>query len=154
MVKKISKNIVTQIGILTKDIEKSKAAWEKFFRIPKQPISQSEGYGKTHALYHGEPLNGLIYQVCFDLGNIQLELIQPIGDTPSYWKECLDRDGEGIHHFSFAVKDMEGNIKDLEELGMTLTQKGEFTGGRYAYLDARNSLSIILELLEKDKEEI
>ena len=29
-------------------------------------------------------------------------------------------------------------------------QKGEYTGGRYAYADARKELKMILELLEND----
>jgi len=149
---RIRKGIVTQIGILTRDIHRSKAAWEAFFGLGDQPISQSEDYDKTGATYRGEPLHGRIYQVCFNLENVEVELIQPIGDTPSYWKECLDKNGPGIHHFSFAVKDMDGCIRQMEDLGLTLVQKGEFPNGRYAYLDGMDSMNMILELLEKDQE--
>ena len=46
---KIRKGIMTQIGILTRDIERSKAAWEAFFGLPPQPINESDGYEKTQA---------------------------------------------------------------------------------------------------------
>ena len=152
MQKKFQKNIVTQIGILTSDIQKSKKVWEQFLKLPEQKIFECDGYEKTQAIYRGEPMHGRIFQVCFNFDNIELELIQPIGDTPSYWKECLDKNGEGIHHIAFAVKDMNSCIGECEDLGLTLTQKGEFEGGRYAYLDAMASMNIVLELLEKDQE--
>jgi catechol 2,3-dioxygenase-like lactoylglutathione lyase family enzyme len=151
---KIRKSIVTQIGILTDDIQRSKAAWEAFFGLSPQPVSTSEGYAKTAAVYDGRPLEGRIYQACFNLQNIEVELIQPVDDTPSYWKECLDRDGCGVHHFSFAVKNMDGSIAKLGDMGLTLRQRGEFPNGRYAYLDGTDTLGVVLELLEKDQEVI
>lgn len=152
MEKHFRKTLITQIGILTDDIQRSKSIWEKFLSLPPQPVTESEDYDKTGAVYRGGPLHGRIRQVCFAFGNIELELIQPIGDTPSYWLECLTDKGYGIHHISFAVKNMEECIHEGELLGLTLTQKGEFPGGRYAYLDGLDSMHIVMELLEKDEE--
>ena len=149
---KIRKGIMTQIGILTRDIERSKAAWEAFFGLPPQPINESDGYEKTQATYEGKPLNGRIRQVCFNLENIEMELIQPIGDEPSYWLDCLEKDGPGVHHISFAVKNMQGAIEQLEAEGLHTTQKGEFPNGRYAYVEARDTMNTVIELLKKDQE--
>lgn len=152
MEKIFRKRIVTQIGILTSDIYASKKAWETFLGLGEQPISESEDYSKTHALYRGQPLSGRIYQVCFQFENIELELIQPIDDTPSYWKECLDSHGPGIHHISFAVKNMEQCLEDFHAAGYPSIQAGKFPGGSYAYLDTTDTLHVILELLEKEQE--
>lgn len=152
MQKTFRKRIITQIGILTEDIQTAKTAWEKFLGLPSQQISQSDGYAQTHAVYRWEPLEGRIYQVCFNFENIELELIQPVGDVPSYWKECLEKNGPGIHHISFAVKNMDKCIDDCEELGIPSIQRGDFPGGRYAYLDASDSMNVVLELLEKEQE--
>lgn len=157
MEKKFRKTIITQIAILTPDIEKSKAAWEKFLGIEERPITESYGYEITRATYHGEPLHGRIRQVCFAFDNVEMELIQPIGEEPSYWKECLDKNGPGVHHISFAVKNLEECISECEALGMPLQQQGrwpreEWPGGRYAYVDGTDSLHVVLELLEKEEE--
>lgn len=149
---KIRKTIVTQIGILTPDIYSAKKAWEQFLGLPEQPVTQSEGFAKTSATYGGEPMHGQIFQVCFNFENIELELIQPIGETPSYWRECLLKNGAGVHHISFAVKDMAACVAECEQTGMRLTQQGDFPGGKYAYLDATDSMQIVLELLEKEEE--
>lgn len=154
----IQKQLITQIGILTPDIQASKAAWETFLGLSVQPVTESFGYEVTHATYLGRPLNGRIYQVCFQFGNIELELIQPVDSTPSYWKDCLDKNGPGIHHIAFAVKDMEESVSRCEALGLSLMQRGswpagEYPGGSYAYLDGMDSMHVVLELLEKEQEE-
>ena len=52
----------------------------------------------------------------------------------------------------FAVKNMDGCVAQLQNLGLSLRQRGEFPNGRYAYLDGTDTMSTILELLEKDQE--
>jgi len=39
-------------------------------------------------------------QAFFELGSVQIELIQP-DENPSVWREDLDKNGEGIHHIAF-----------------------------------------------------
>jgi hypothetical protein len=45
---------------------------------------------------------------------------------------------------------MKEKIAALEKNGMPLLQTGEYTGGRYAYVDANRDLKVVLELLEND----
>ena len=81
--------------------------------------------------------------------NITLELIEPV-DGPSVWREFLDSHGEGVHHIAFQVKGMQSTVDDFDSRGVPLSQKGEYTGGRYAYLDAADKLGVDIELLEND----
>jgi methylmalonyl-CoA/ethylmalonyl-CoA epimerase len=45
---------------------------------------------------------------------------------------------------------MKEKVLLLGQNNMPLLQKGEYTGGRYAYLDANKDLKVVLELLEND----
>jgi hypothetical protein len=45
---------------------------------------------------------------------------------------------------------MKERIAELKENGIPLLQTGEYTGGRYAYLDANKDLKVLIELLEND----
>ncbi|MDR1903670.1 MAG: VOC family protein [Treponema sp.] len=146
----IDKTKVVQIGILARDVKETTAVWCKFLGLEMPEIFKTDGYEKTRAWFKGGPCHGLIYQSMFNFNNIQVEIIQPVDGTPSIWRECLDRDGEGLHHISFAVKNMPAAIGEAESLGFPLIQKGEYTGGRYAYMDAIGSMKIILEFLEND----
>jgi len=67
---------------------------------------------------------------------------------PSTWREFLDTKGEGVHHIAFEIKGMEDKTALLGKKGMTLLQKGDYEGGRYAYIDGAAKLGLILELLE------
>jgi catechol 2,3-dioxygenase-like lactoylglutathione lyase family enzyme len=146
----IDKSRVVQIAVLTHDVVETTAKWAKFLGVEPPKPSVSNGYEKTKALYRGKPCNGLIYQTVFHFGNVEFEIIQPYDNTPSIWRECLDRDGEGLHHIAFAVKNMAESIKEAESSDYTLLQKGEYPGGRYAYMDAIRDMKVIFEFLEND----
>ncbi|MNJ02906.1 hypothetical protein D3C73_1630350 [compost metagenome] len=55
-----------------------------------------------------------------------------------------------MHHIAFVIDGMKEKIQLLEGRGMPLAQKGEYTGGRYAYMDATRDLKLWIELLEND----
>ncbi|MFI5368961.1 MAG: hypothetical protein ACHQ1F_08095 [Spirochaetia bacterium] len=58
--------------------------------------------------------------------------------------------GEGVHHIAFMIKGMKEKVAELTAEQMPLLQTGEYTGGRYAYVDANKDLKVIIELLEND----
>ena len=45
---------------------------------------------------------------------------------------------------------MAERVAFLEGKGLSLVQRGEYPGGRYAYVDGSAQLGAILELLEND----
>ena len=60
------------------------------------------------------------------------------------------QNGEGFHHIAFVIDGMKEKVMLLERNGMPLIQKGEYTGGRYAYIDTKEKLKVLIELLEND----
>jgi hypothetical protein len=151
MTESIKNDEIIQIGIVVKDINASTSAWAKFLNQQVPQIFLTDGFDKTQAEYMSKPCYGRIYQSFFRLKNVEIELIQPIDEKPSVWLDFLNAKGEGIHHIAFKVTDMASNINTYQKEGHPLIQKGEFPGGRYAYLDAMSSMRVILEFLEYDK---
>ncbi len=142
---------VTQIAIVVRDIERTAQDYAGFLGVAKPPIVVTDGYEKSQASYRGRPTKARAKLAFFDIGpGLQLELIEPDRE-PSTWREDLDRRGESVHHIAFAVKGMADRLRALEERGMPLVQKGEYTGGRYAYVDTTRTLKTIVELLENDR---
>lgn len=105
------------------------------------------GYDEAHTEFHGQPSQARAKLAFFDMGSVQLELIEP-DENPSTWREFLDKYGEGVHHIAFVIKDMEGKVKKLERNGMHLLQRGDYKGGRYSYIDTLEQLKVLIELLE------
>lgn len=150
MEKKIMTDKVMQIAILCRDIEKTTAAWADFLGVDMPKIITTAPYEETQAIYRGEPCKARIYQSFFSFNNVQFELISPMDDTPSVWLEYLEKNGEGLHHIAFGVKNMNAVCAELDSKGMPAVARGEYKGGRYAYIDSCPSLTLMLELLEND----
>ncbi|WP_440895411.1 VOC family protein [Amphibacillus sp. Q70] len=143
--------VITQIGILVHDIEKTAQAYADFFDMEKPTINWTDPVEKAKSEYQDKPTEARAKLAFFDLGSLQLELIEP-DQHPSTWREDLEKNGEGPHHIAFVVKGMKEKIALMERQGMKLIQKGEYQGGRYAYLDSSEQLKVLVELLENDEE--
>ena len=147
-------NVVTQVGFIVRDIEKSKRKFAEFFGVEPPRHFDGGKFEITGTTVNGEPAP---YANClmafFDAGpNVQIELIQPNG-VKSTWQDFLDEHGEGIHHLAFNVKGTDDKIKACEKFGMKVLQRGKYGdgSGEYTYLDATGDLNCILELLESYK---
>ncbi|WP_438347490.1 VOC family protein [Paenibacillus sp. FA6] len=141
--------IVTQIGIIVKDIEKVSQAYADFFGIETPKWFLTDSLEVTQAEYKGQPAEARSKLAFIDCGQLQIELIEP-DENPSTWREFLDEHGEGVHHIAFMINGMKEKVMLLEKNGMPLIQKGEYTGGRYAYVDTTDHLKVLIELLEND----
>jgi methylmalonyl-CoA/ethylmalonyl-CoA epimerase len=147
---KLDSSTVVQIGIIVKDAEKTASAYAKVFGLPKPAIVPiaDDGFAKTN--YRGQPSTAKGKAAFFDLGPIQMELIEPVG-APSTWEEFLRTHGEGIHHIAFKTIDMQAARQFLASEEMETIQHGGWDGGQYAYVDCSKQLGTILELLHFDK---
>jgi len=142
--------VITQVGLLVHDIEKTAQVYADFLGVPRPPIRLTDAWEKSQAKYRGNPTPARARLAFFDVGpGLQLELIQP-DEKPSTWREDLDRKGECVHHIAFRIRGMKEKIADLAAENMPLVQSGEYTGGRYAYVDANKDLKVLIELLEND----
>ena len=141
---------VAQIGILVHDIEKTSQTFADFFGVDKPQWSITDTVDKAQTEHRGTRSEARAKLAFFDMGSLQLELIEP-DHNPSTWRESLDQNGEGPHHIAFVIEGMREKIAVLEREKMPLLQKGEYTGGRYAYIDTLKELKVIIELLENDK---
>jgi catechol 2,3-dioxygenase-like lactoylglutathione lyase family enzyme len=140
---------VTQVGIIVQDIEAKARAWAEILGLPVPEVMITDSYHRAQTEYRGKPSEARAKLAFFRLGQVDLELIEPIG-APSTWQDQLDERGEGLHHIAFEIKGMPEKLARLQAKGLRLVQRGEYPGGRYAYLDGIGQLGAILELLEND----
>lgn len=138
------------IGIVVRDIEKARDHWMKFLGLEKAPaITIAAGDQKNPTEYRGQPSTAQAKLVFITLDNLQVELIEPMGDAPSHWREFLERKGEGVHHIGFAVKGMgEAYLENYAKAGYSTAQHGGWATGEYGYMDTASALGVTVELLE------
>ena len=145
----LGNHLVTQVGIIVRDIESKARAWSEILGLPMPNIIITDTVDKTQAEYGGKSTTARAKLAFFHMGQLDVELIEPI-DGPSTWKDQLDQHGDSLHHIAFHIKGMQEKVAYLASKGVPLLQRGEYTGGRYAYLDGIAQLGTVLELLEND----
>ncbi|WHY59606.1 VOC family protein [Cytobacillus firmus] len=143
-------NIVEQLAIVVKDLELAAEAYCKLLGADMPPIIQSGPSETTQVMFRGQPTEGKSRYMFINTPFIQIELIEP-GDSPSTWQEHLEKYGEGVHHISFVVDNLDEKVRLLEGMGYPVIQTGNFFNGkgRYAYMDTTSAFSVIIELLER-----
>ena len=144
-------NKVNQIGMVVKDAEASaKRYWDdvgigpwRFYTI--QPSTSSD------MVLRGKPVEHSFIAAIANVGDVELELIQPL-DGDSLYAEHLAQHGEGLHHLEFGVDDFNETMSHLKEKGYSEIQSGRiFNVGKYNYLNTDKGLSCITEYGEADK---
>jgi catechol 2,3-dioxygenase-like lactoylglutathione lyase family enzyme len=140
---------VVQVGVLVRDIEATARVWADTFDLPMPEIEITDALDLAHTEYRGQPSTARAKLAFFSMGQVDVELIEPLGE-PSTWKNHLDTHSVGLHHIAFRIKGMPERLAYLHSKGIPLVQRGDYAGGRYAYVDATSSLGLILELLEDD----
>jgi catechol 2,3-dioxygenase-like lactoylglutathione lyase family enzyme len=142
---------VCQVGLVVYDIEKSLDAYCEVFGVtPRPAVRITDDYEVSKAVYRGEPTRARAKLAFIDMGQVQIELIEPVGES-STWKEALEGKGAGVHHIAFIVNDTDQVVQGLAEKDMPMVQQGHYTGGMYTYVDAIDKLGLTLELLENFK---
>jgi catechol 2,3-dioxygenase-like lactoylglutathione lyase family enzyme len=139
-----------QIGLVVPNIEAAVQAWSALLGVLPPDITLTDPVDLAETEYYGSPTPARAKLAFFPLGQVMLELIEPLG-APSTWQEQLDAHGPSLHHIAFEVQGMGERLEELEGHGLGLIQRGDFEGGKYAYLDGFQRFGAILELLEFDE---
>lgn len=94
--------------------------------------------------------SGTLRVVFVHLGGVTLELLEPRSPEHTVAK-FLDRRGEGLHHVSLEVKDMEAALARCRESGVRLideTPRGGAHGSRVAFLHPKSLGGVLIELCQ------
>ena len=143
---------LAQVAIVVKDIEAASKRYSEILGLPVPNVITTQPGDDVHQTFRGQPSNAQAKLAFFHLGQVQLELIEPMGGQ-STWQEALDQNGESVHHLAFWVEGMQRSVDFLKEQGIPMMQRGDMGEGQYAYFDAQQQLGVALELLEKKREE-
>lgn len=142
---------IVQIAIVCKDVEACSKRWAAVLGADMPKISLTRPGHEVKVLYDGKPSEGQAKLSFFNLGQVVLEVIQPVGG-PTSWKDGLDQNGESVQHVAFQVQDLDKTIESFAKQGMGVIHRGRYDkdNGSYVYLDSKKQLGVIVELLHSD----
>jgi len=138
---------LAQVAFVVKEIEPAMARWSALLGHPIPNIIVTDPGDQVNQIYRGNPSFGQCKLAFFDLGGVQLELIEPIG-TDTAWYEGLDRNGERFHHLAFWTEDMDAATAALSEHGVDAVHRGDMGEGQYVYFDGDVPFGTFFEFLQ------
>jgi catechol 2,3-dioxygenase-like lactoylglutathione lyase family enzyme len=101
--------------------------------------------------YRGEPARLDASFALAQAGDIEIELIQQHDDAPSAYRDVYALDQGGFHHVGAWVEDFDAVKAAYERMGYPAVTTGGAPdiGGRFAYMDTRADLGVMVELVEQ-----
>ncbi len=137
-----------QVGIVVRDLKESMKTYGTLLGI--SDWTEVEVNSSTIAImtYHGKPVDHSFKAAFTMLGDLMIELLEPL-EGPGIYRDFLNEKGEGIHHLGHArVDDLDAAVQALEEAGFPCIETGGDDEGfhTWAYVDTTPALGYIIEL--------
>jgi catechol 2,3-dioxygenase-like lactoylglutathione lyase family enzyme len=144
---------LAQVAFVVNDLSSAVRRWATLLGVPEPTVIETAPGEEIKLNYRGTESNARAKLAFFDLGGVQLELIEPIG-LDSAWYEGLADRGEGFHHIAFWTEDMAGDRRFLESHRVAMNMRGDMGEGQFAYFDAADLTGGMIELLERRRTEV
>ncbi|GIU79256.1 MAG: lactoylglutathione lyase [Bryobacteraceae bacterium] len=143
---------IVQVAIVTRDIDSSARRWAAVLGMPVPAITTTRPGEEVKVVYRGKPSSGRAKLAFFRLGQVVLELIEPVGGETS-WRQFLDEHGEGVQHLGFQVENLDEAIARAAALKMPVLHRGRYDrdNGDYVYIDSEKLLGVTVEFLHSDR---
>jgi len=127
---------VDHIGILVSNLDEAVKLYEDCFGAEVDKVETISGQGVKAAI--------------LSLGQgAKLELLEPL--PGSNMDKVLEKRGEGLHHITFEVDDVDNEISRLSERGVNLIDKKSRPGleGMVAFVHPKSLRGVLVELCQK-----
>ena len=138
-----------QVGIIVKDLDSAILQYKSLLGIEKFEIVEWPKPGTDpESTYYGRPAKFSMRIGFTQLGNLQLEVVQPL-DGKSIFRDFLESHGPGLHHIRFTEKDFDQKAEQLQKAGIQMISSGRGvrSASTWAYFDTTKFLGgIYIEL--------
>lgn len=129
---------ISHIAIAGGDTDKSRELYEDILGLNytgSEPV-ESEGVETTF----------------FELGESQIEILEPIGEHSPVAK-FLQKRGPGLHHIALEVEDLDAYVRKLKAADVTLLSEEPKLGAhdmRIIFIHPKSAGGVLIELCEKN----
>jgi hypothetical protein len=139
---------IAQLGYVVDDIEAAMEHWVQdldvgpFFYLPSPPLND--------LVYRGEPTTARIGVAITYSGDLQVELIQPLDDQPSPYRDFQLASGNGLHHVAHFTNEYDAAIAAYRAKGRSPYYEGRGLTAeqRFSYFDSPSHGGTVNEVVE------
>jgi hypothetical protein len=141
-------SILTQNAYVVRDIEDAMNTWIEvmgvgpFFYMKHIPLADMKHRGNAIDL-------DISAAVAFS-GSVQIELIQQHNSGPSAYRDVVPEGQDGFHHICLYPDSYDDLLAQYLAKGIPMSMEGKVasTGGRFCYVDAREKLNCMVEIVD------
>ncbi|MGD9705961.1 MAG: VOC family protein [Acidimicrobiia bacterium] len=138
---------IIQFAYTVPDLHATMAAYTRQLGIG--PWFLVEHFPGSEMEYRGAPTDVDFSLAMAFSGTMAVEVIQQHGEAPSVYRETIDRQGHGFHHWGIATRDFDRDVRRYEDLGYTRAFSARApVGDRIAYFDTTADMPGMVELIE------
>lgn len=142
---------ISQIAIVVKDLNEAVGNYWKTLGIGPWQIYRQAPPELEDTFLRGRTVSYSMKLAFAKVGNIELELIEPL-DGPSIYKEFLEKKGGGLHHIaSFQKEDLSEKIAEFKSMGIGVLMSGRCGKVEFYYMDTEPVLGLVYELVRRDE---
>ncbi len=135
---------VDRVAIAVGDLEKARDFFEKAFGARFEPVEDVRDMK-----FRYQP---------FTVGGFKMELLCPY-DSSSVIAKFLENRGEGVHHISFEVEDLDAAIAELKDKGIGIAYRHRyaphvnFEGFHWeeAFIHPKDAFGVLIHIAQKRK---
>jgi len=131
---------VAHIGIAVENLEEARKLYQQVF---SKESSEPEWFGEIHFSF-------------IPFGNTHVELLEST-TSEGVIRKFIEKKGEGIHHISFEVDDIEAELAKLKARGVQLIHEKPYFNAHknlVAFINPKSARGVLVELIEiMDKKE-
>jgi hypothetical protein len=139
---------IAQLGYVVDDVSAAMEYWigsldvGPFFYLPSPPLND--------LVYRGEPTTARIAVAISYSGDLQVELIQPLDDEPSPYRDFRLECGTGLHHVAHFTDEFDTDMAGYLARGRTPYYEGRglTADQRFAYFDSPSHGGTVHEVVE------
>jgi hypothetical protein len=135
------------------DIEKAAMEWVESAGVGPFYIAEFEPGMLVDTFYREQPAPMTMITALTQVGDMQLELIQPTGDGDNLYRDTVPAGHSAFHHICRWSDDLEEDLNRFRKQGFEIAGRGRMEGGAaFGYVDTHVVLGHMTELLQRTPE--
>lgn len=132
---------IDHIGVAVFNLNESLKKYERLFKVKPKYL---------------ETLNDLSLNIALiPVGEVMLELLEPMVTGKGRIAEFLEKHGEGIHHVAYRVENLASLLEEMKQVGVKLRDEKPRPGGGgswIAFISPEETGNVLTELVERHGE--
>ena len=138
---------IKQLGYVVRDLDAALEHWTGHLGVG--PFFRADVVAPDDFVHRGRPSGARFAAALANSGPMQVELIQPLDDEPSLWREFLDEDRAGLQHVAYWTEDFDRVRAEALRSGYHEAHGGVLNGGRFTYFESDVPGGYAVELSEQ-----